>query len=317
MYDFAHAVSDAIEGITHSLCTLEFADHRPLYDWTIENLKHSKKQTQEDDDDEGQAPSSSDTSDSTSSQGLSSDTQFFHLDQQPPSPFAFKHLYGGTPAERPRQTEFSRLNLQYTVLSKRKLIQLVQGGNEKGEQQQQQQRQQCQISGWDDPRMPTLAGIRRRGFPPEALRLFCERVGISKTDSAIDMSVLEDCARVTLDPMAPRCLAVLKPVKFVITNWPKQSQPQSKGQEQGQGLGGFVETFVVPAHPRQERKGGGGEEASSSPYFSPRQVSMSGEVFIDADDFMLEPSKGFNRLVPGGKVRQKRKKKHTHDDLGH
>jgi glutaminyl-tRNA synthetase len=135
-YDFAHAISDALEEITHSLCTLEFADHRPLYDWTIDSLKGS---------------------------GL---------------------LPNEEKGWRPVQTEFSRLNLQYTVLSKRKLIQLVMEGH---------------VQGWDDPRMPTLCGIRRRGYPSSALKLFCERVGISKAENNIDMSVLEDCAREILD----------------------------------------------------------------------------------------------------------------------
>ena len=150
MYDFAHAISDAVEEITHSLCTLEFKDHRPLYDWTIDNLLPS-----------GLLP-----------------------------------IGNG----RPAQYEFSRLNLQYTVLSKRKLIQLV---TEK------------RVSGWDDPRMPTICGLRRRGYPSEAIRLFCDRVGISKAENNIDISVLEDCTREVLNIEAPRIFAVADPIKVL------------------------------------------------------------------------------------------------------
>ena len=152
MYDFAHAISDAVEEITHSLCTLEFKDHRPLYDWTIDNLLPS-----------GLLPLN----------GL---------------------------GWRPTQYEFSRLNLQFTVLSKRKLIQLV---------------TERHVSGWDDPRMPTISGLRRRGYPSEAIRLFCDRVGISKADNNIDISVLEDCAREVLNVDAPRIFAVADPLKVL------------------------------------------------------------------------------------------------------
>jgi len=250
MYDFAHAISDAVEGITHSLCTLEFADHRPLYDWTVDSLQHTG------------------------------------LLEYPPSTSKEQAAAGGEVAastieERPRQIEFSRLNLQYTVLSKRKLIQLV---NEK------------HVSGWDDPRMPTLAGVRRRGIPPAALRLFCDRVGISKAENNIDMAVLEDCARAVLDEESPRVLAVLKPLKVTITNWPSDVE---------------VETFEVPAHPRLESKRGDSDGSANSVsdsttegYFTERKVPMTKEVFIDADDFCeVNPPKGFNRLVPGGSVR--------------
>ena len=151
MYDFSHPIADALECITHSLCTLEFEDHRPFYDWTVEKLLPTEL----------------------------------------------------IPA-RPRQIEFSRLNIQSTVLSKRKLIQLVEQGH---------------VSGWDDPRMPTLSGMRRRGVPPAALRLFCERVGISKADSNIDFSNLEDCVRLVMDETCQRAFAVLKPLKVTITNW--------------------------------------------------------------------------------------------------
>lgn len=151
MYDFSHPISDALEGVTHSLCSLEFEDHRPFYDWVIEKL---------------------------TSRGLLSC--------------------------KPQQIEFSRLNLKYTVLSKRKLIQLVEGGH---------------VSGWEDPRMPTISGVRRRGVQPEALKLFCERVGISKADSNIDFGLLEDCVRETMDKTALRAFAVLEPLKITIKNW--------------------------------------------------------------------------------------------------
>ena len=153
MYDFAHAISDAVEEITHSLCTLEFKDHRPLYDWTIDNILPS-----------GLLPRN----------GL---------------------------GWRPTQYEFSRLNLQFTVLSKRKLIQLV---------------MERHVSGWDDPRMPTISGLRRRGYPSEAIRLFCDRVGISKAENNIDISVLEDCAREVLNVAAPRIFAVADPLKVCL-----------------------------------------------------------------------------------------------------
>jgi len=220
MYDFAHAVSDACEGITHSLCTLEFADHRPLYDWIIDSLNPS---------------------------GL--------------LPFSNKGW-------RPVQTEFSRLNLQFTVLSKRKLIQLV---NEK------------YVTGWDDPRMPTICGVRRRGYPASAIKLFCERVGISKADNNIDMSVLEDCVRETLDSRAPRILAVQHPLKITVTNWPNDK----------------VEIFEAERHPKVHSWG-------------KREIPFSGEVYIDREDFFdtgidgsTSPPKGFKRLVAGGTVRLK------------
>lgn len=151
MYDFSHPISDALEGITHSLCTLEFEDHRPFYEWTVEKL-----------------------------------------------------LPTSLISASPRQIEFSRLNIQNTVLSKRKLIGLVEDKH---------------VNGWDDPRMPTLSGMRRRGVPPSALRLFCERVGISKTDSNIAFSALEDCARLEMDDVCERAFAVLKPLKVTIDNW--------------------------------------------------------------------------------------------------
>jgi glutaminyl-tRNA synthetase len=155
MYDFSHPIQDSVEGITHSLCTLEFEDHRPFYNWTLEKL-----------------------------------------------------LPSGLIKNQPTQIEFSRLNLKYTVLSKRKLIQLVE--------------EKC-VNGWDDPRMPTLSGIRRRGSPPEALRLFCERVGISKVDSNIDYGDLENCIREVMDDTSKRAFAILKPLKVTITNWEGKS----------------------------------------------------------------------------------------------
>ena len=151
MYDFSHPIADSLEDITHSLCTLEFEDHRPFYNWVIDKLVPT-----------------------------------------------------GLITSRPRQIEFSRLNLKYTVLSKRKLIQLVEGKH---------------VFGWDDPRMPTLSGLRRRGVPAEALRLFCERVGISKTDSFIDVSDMENCIKETMDETSRRAFAVLKPLKVTISNW--------------------------------------------------------------------------------------------------
>lgn len=220
MYDFSHPIADAVEGITHSLCTLEFEDHRPLYDWVAERIKKA-----------------------------------------------------GLVNCRPRQIEFSRLNLKYTVLSKRKLIKLV---------------DESLVSGWDDPRMPTLSGARRRGLPPAALRLFCERVGISKSDSNIDYGVLEDCAREVLDAESPRAFAILDPLRITVTNW-----------EGGSSL----EEFEVPRHPKREELGD-------------RTVPFGKSVFIERSDFFdLEgpegeanggrPPRGFKRLLPGGKARLK------------
>ena len=201
-YDFAHGQSDAIEGISHSLCTLEFADHRPLYDWFIENL---------------------------------------------PVP------------TRPHQYEFSRLNLTHTVLSKRRLIQLVAEGH---------------VSGWDDPRMPTIAGLRRRGFPPAAIRDFAGRVGITKSDNVIEMALLEHCVREELNQTAPRRMGVLKPLKIVIENYPEDQEE-------------MLEAVNNP-----------GDETAGT-----RQVPFSREFYIEQDDFMEEPPKKFFRLAPGREVR--------------
>jgi glutaminyl-tRNA synthetase len=201
MYDFAHGQSDSIERITHSICTLEFADHRPLYDWFIQQL------------------------------GI----------------FA------------PHQYEFARLNLGYTVMSKRKLHQLV---------------AEKHVSGWDDPRMPTLVGMRRRGYPAAAIRTFCERIGVGKSDSWIDMSVLEDCVREHLNESAPRAMCVVNPLKVVITDYPD-------GQEQ---------VLDAPVHPQQ-------------PELGQRQIPFSREIYIERDDFMEDPPKKFFRLGPGREVR--------------
>jgi glutaminyl-tRNA synthetase len=200
-YDFAHGQSDSIEGITHSICTLEFEDHRPLYDWYLDQL------------------------------GI----------------------------HHPQQIEFARLNLTYTVLSKRKLLQLV---------------QQKHVTGWDDPRMPTLAGIRRRGYTPEAIRLFCERIGVAKRNSTVDIAMLEHCVREDLNKRARRVMAVLRPIKVVIENYPA----------------GQVEELEAVNNP---------EDAS----MGTRSVPFSRELYIEQDDFREEPPKGFFRLSPGKEVR--------------
>ncbi|MDH3582306.1 MAG: glutamine--tRNA ligase/YqeY domain fusion protein, partial [Hyphomicrobiales bacterium] len=201
-YDFAHGQSDAIEGITHSLCTLEFEDHRPLYEWLLEHL---------------------------------------------PVP------------SRPRQIEFARLNLTHTVLSKRRLIQLVTEGH---------------VAGWDDPRLPTLSGMRRRGFPPEAVRDFAQRIGIAKADSTVEMAYLEHCVREHLNRTAERRMAVLDPIKLVIENYPE-------GEE---------ELLEAVNNPQDEAAG-------------TRQVPFSRELYIERGDFMEDPPKKFFRLAPGREVR--------------
>ncbi|AWH52341.1 glutamine--tRNA ligase [Stenotrophomonas sp. ESTM1D_MKCIP4_1] len=220
MYDFAHALGDSIEGITHSLCTLEFEDHRPLYDWCVDNV------------------------------------DFAHDDAltQP-------LVDAGLPREaaKPRQIEFSRLNINYTVMSKRKLMALV---------------TEQLVDGWEDPRMPTLQGLRRRGYTPAAMRLFAERVGISKQNSMIDFSVLEGALREDLDSAAARRMAVIDPVKLVLTNLAE----------------GHEEQLTFSNHPKDES-------------FGSRQVPFSREVWIDREDFAEVPPKGWKRLVPGGEVR--------------
>ncbi len=220
MYDFAHALGESIEGITHSLCTLEFEDHRPLYDWCVDNV------------------------------------DFAHDDAltQP-------LVDAGLPREaaKPRQIEFSRLNINYTVMSKRKLMALV---------------TEQLVDGWEDPRMPTLQGLRRRGYTPAAMRLFAERVGISKQNSLIDFSVLEGALREDLDSAAPRRMAVIDPVKLVLTNLPE----------------GHEEQLTFSNHPKDES-------------FGSREVPFAREVWIDREDFAEVPPKGWKRLVPGGEVR--------------
>ena len=202
MYDFTHPLSDALEGITHSICTLEFEDHRPLYDWVLDNVSVTC---------------------------------------------------------HPQQIEFSRLNLEYTVMSKRKLTELVDAG--------------C-VEGWDDPRMPTIAGIRRRGYTPASVRDFCSRIGVSKSESTVEMGVLENCIREDLNASAPRRLAVLHPLKVVLTNYPQ----------------GRVEHLEVSNHPQDDSLG-------------TRALPFSGEVYIDKSDFREQAPNKFKRLVSGGEVR--------------
>jgi len=204
MYDYTHCISDALERITHSLCTLEFEDHRPLYDWVLDQL---------------------------------ADVVQCH----------------------PQQIEFARLNLTYCVMSKRKLIELVEGGF---------------VEGWDDPRMNTLVGVRRRGYTPESIRLFAERIGVSKADSWIDMGVLEDCLRQDLNERTPRRIAVLDPLKVVIENYPEDHE----------------EECLAPNHPQK-------------PEWGDRSVPFSKIIYIERGDFMETPSKGYFRLSPGAEVR--------------
>lgn len=220
MYDFAHCISDAVEGITHSICTLEFEDHRPLYDWFLDRLE------------------------------LEHDP---HLTE----PLRAKGLH--MPCSRPQQIEFARGNLDYTVMSKRKLIALVQEGL---------------VDGWDDPRLPTLSGVRRRGFPPEAIRTFWERAGVSKQNSVLEYATLESTVREQLDAQAPRRLAVLEPLRLIIANLPAEHE----------------EVLGFPNHPKR-------------PELGERQVPFGRELWIEAADFALDPPKGFHRLQPGGEVR--------------
>ncbi|GAB6125150.1 glutamine--tRNA ligase/YqeY domain fusion protein [Humidesulfovibrio idahonensis] len=200
MYDFAHCLSDSIEGVTHSICTLEFENNRALYDWVLDEL------------------------------GV------FH----------------------PQQIEFARLNLTHTVLSKRKLIHLVKEGI---------------TTGWDDPRMPTLSGVRRRGFTPESLRDFCERIGVARNDNMVEYGLLEHCLREDLNNRAPRAMAVLRPLKVVIENYPEDQ----------------VDEFTFPWHPEKD--------------MGSRTVPFSKVLYIEQDDFREEPPKGFHRLYPGNEVR--------------
>ena len=213
MYTFAHPIEDALEQITHSICTLEFEDQRPFYDWLLERL-----------------------------------------------------IEGGLFAEPPpRQYEFARLNLTYVLTSKRKLAQLV---------------HDHRVNGWDDPRMPTIVGLRRRGYTPEAIQLFAERIGVTKSDSWIDYSTLEGCLRETLDTQAPRAMAVLDPVRLVLTNW-----------DEVMGAG-TLDECSAPVHPHL-------------PDLGRRSFRIGREVWIERSDFEETPPKGFFRLFPGNKVRLK------------
>jgi glutaminyl-tRNA synthetase len=220
MYDYAHCISDAVEGITHSLCTLEFEDHRPLYDWCLNQI------------------------DLTGNLQLGESLVAAGLDYAP---------------SRPQQIEFARGNLDFTVMSKRKLMALVQDGL---------------VDGWDDPRMPTLTGVRRRGFPAAAIRLFWERAGISKQNSVIEYGVLEGYVREVLDAKAPRRMGVISPLRLVLENLADD----------------HTEVLDFPNHPKNEE-------------FGRRNVAFSKELWIEQDDFLEEPVKGFHRLVPGGEVR--------------
>ena len=202
MYDFTHPLSDAIEGVTHSLCTLEFEDHRPLYDWILQNVN--------------------------------------------------------VPCQ-PRQIEFSRLSLDYTIMSKRHLTNLVQSGY---------------VNGWDDPRMPTLSGMRRRGYSACSIRNFCERIGVTKKNQHIELSALETCVRDDLETNAPRKFGVLNPIKLIIENYPESRS----------------ESFEVPNHP-------------NNPSMGTRTITFSREIWIDSDDFLEDPPKNFFRLAPGREVR--------------
>jgi len=201
MYDFTHCLSDSLEGITHSLCSLEFEDHRPLYDWFLDQL------------------------------------EVYH----------------------PQQIEFARLNLSFTVLSKRKLIQLV---------------KESHVDGWDDPRMPTISGLRRRGLTPESVKIFCDRIGLAKRNSMVDMALLEHCIREDLNQIAPRYMGVLNPLKVIITNYPE----------------GEIEELEGPIHPEDESMG-------------TRKLPFSRILYIEQDDFMEDPPKKFFRLGPGREVR--------------
>jgi glutaminyl-tRNA synthetase len=202
MYDFAHCLSDALEGITYSICTLEFENNRPLYDWFVEQL---------------------------------------------------------IPGRRPRQIEFARLNVSYTVLSKRRLIELV---------------EKKYVSGWDDPRMPTVAGMRRRGYTPAAIRRFAAAIGVAKNDNLVDIALLEHCVREDLNERAPRAMAVLRPLRVVIDNYPEDQ----------------VEEFECPNHPQ-------------NPGMGTRKVPFSRVLYIERDDFLEDPPKKYHRLGPGREVR--------------
>ncbi len=215
MYDWAHGFEDSIETVTHSICTLEFENHRPLYDWFIDAVNESRT-------DDGSGP-------------------------------------WGKKIQHPQQIEFARLNLNYTVMSKRKLLQLVQARY---------------VAGWDDPRMPTICGLRRRGYSPEALREFCKRIGVNKFNSTVDIALLEHCLREDLNKTSPRVMAVLNPLKVIIDNYPE----------------GQVEELEAINNPEDPNAG-------------TRKVPFSHELYIEQEDFMEEPPKKFFRLAPGREVR--------------
>ncbi len=226
MYDFAHCLSDAFENVTHSICTLEFENNRPLYDWVLDTLL----------------------------EGLKNESLFADC----PEFLAELKAHPGFSA-RPYQYEFARLNITGTVLSKRKLIQLVQEGH---------------VSGWDDPRMPTISGFRRRGYTPESIRDFCDRIGVAKADSTVESALLEHCLRQDLNERAPRYLGVLNPLKVVIENYPEDQE----------------DVFEMPLHPEDESMG-------------TRKVPFGREIYIERDDFMENPPKKFFRMGPGREVR--------------
>jgi glutaminyl-tRNA synthetase len=202
MYDFAHCLSDYVEGVTHSICTLEFENNRPLYDWVLDQLVEG---------------------------------------------------------ERPRQIEFARLNVSYTILSKRRLIELV---------------DKHYVAGWDDPRMPTVAGMRRRGYTPEAIRAFCAKIGIAKNENLVDIGLLEHCVREDLNEHAPRAMAVLRPLRVVIDNYPE----------------GRVEQIECPNHPQK-------------PELGTRMAPFSRVLYIEREDFEENPPRKYKRLAPGREVR--------------
>ncbi len=204
MYDFAHGYEDAIEGVTHSICTLEFQDHRPLYDWFLDNV---------------------------------------------------------SVPHRPRQYEFARLNLSHTVMSKRKLLELVESRI---------------VSGWDDPRMPTISGLRRRGYTPSSIRRFCDEIGVAKADSLVDVELLQHCLREELNKTAPRRMAVLNPLKLTIVNWPE----------------GHIDLVEAENNPEDPSAG-------------TRPLPFGRDLYIEAEDFMVSPPKGYFRLFPGSEVRLK------------
>ncbi|MEX0740498.1 MAG: glutamine--tRNA ligase/YqeY domain fusion protein [Pseudohongiella sp.] len=219
MYDYAHCISDALEHVTHSLCTLEFEDHRPLYDWILQNLPPETLNA---------------------------------------ACIALGNKTPDVPYVLPQQTEFARLNINYTVMSKRKLKELVELGL---------------VSGWDDPRMPTLSGLRRRGFTPQSIRHFCDMIGMSRSESIVDVGMLESSIRDDLDANAPRAMCVLRPLKVTLSNYPADK----------------YELLQLPKHPKKD--------------IGHRELRFTAELFIDRSDFEEVPPPGFKRLSPGSEVR--------------